>query len=34
VRLKVKPAEASVYVDGFYVGIVDDFDGSFPASAS
>ncbi len=29
VRLKVKPAEASVYVDGFYVGIVDDFDGSF-----
>ena len=29
VRLKVKPADASVYVDGFYVGIVDDFDGAF-----
>ncbi len=29
IRLKVKPADASVYVDGFYVGIVDDFDGSF-----
>ena len=28
-RLKVKPADASVYVDGFYVGIVDDFDGAF-----
>lgn len=28
-RLKVKPAEASVYADGFYVGIVDDFDGVF-----
>jgi hypothetical protein len=29
VRLKVKPAEASVYVDGFYVGVVDDFNGAF-----
>jgi hypothetical protein len=28
-RLKVKPADASVYVDGFYVGVVDDFDGVF-----
>ncbi len=28
-RLKVKPAEASVYVDGYYVGLVDDFDGIF-----
>lgn len=28
-RLKVKPADASVYVDGFYIGIVDDFDGAF-----
>jgi hypothetical protein len=28
-RLKVKPADASVYVDGYYVGIVDDFDGVF-----
>jgi hypothetical protein len=29
IRLKVKPVEASVYVDGFYAGIVDDFDGTF-----
>ena len=29
VRLKVTPADASVYVDGFYVGIVGDFDGAF-----
>jgi hypothetical protein len=29
IRLKVKPVEASVYVDGFYAGIVDDFDGAF-----
>ena len=28
-RLKVKPNDAGVYVDGFYVGIVDDFDNSF-----
>jgi PEGA domain len=28
-RLKVKPAEASVYVDGDYAGVVDDFDGVF-----
>jgi len=28
-RLKVTPEDASVYVDGFYVGIVDDFDGTF-----
>ena len=28
-RLKVKPVEASVYVDGYYVGVVDDFDGVF-----
>ena len=28
-KLKVKPAEAAVYVDGYYVGIVDDFDGLF-----
>ena len=27
-QLKVKTADASVYVDGFYVGIVDDFDGA------
>jgi hypothetical protein len=27
VRIRVKPREASVYVDGYYVGHVDDFDG-------
>ena len=26
-RLKVKPRDASVYVDGYYAGKVDDFDG-------
>jgi hypothetical protein len=26
-RLDVKPRNASVYVDGYYAGIVDDFDG-------
>jgi hypothetical protein len=29
VRLEVKPRQAEVYVDGYYAGIVDDFDGSF-----
>jgi hypothetical protein len=29
VRLEVNPKEAEVYVDGFYAGIVDDFDGVF-----
>ncbi len=28
-KLKIKPKDAEVYVDGFYVGIVDDFDGMF-----
>ncbi len=28
-HLKVKPRDASVFVDGYYVGIVDDFDGVF-----
>ena len=28
-RLKVKPRNAKVYVDGYYVGPVDDFDGAF-----
>jgi hypothetical protein len=27
VRVQVKPREASVYVDGYFVGTVDDFDG-------
>jgi hypothetical protein len=26
-RIEVKPREAKVYVDGYYAGIVDDFDG-------
>jgi hypothetical protein len=29
IRLQVTPKDATVYADGFYVGIVDDFDGSF-----
>jgi hypothetical protein len=29
VRLKVKPRDAAVHVDGYYVGIVDEFDGAF-----
>ena len=29
VRLQVTPRSAAVYVDGFYAGIVDDFDGFF-----
>ena len=28
-RLKVKPREGEVYVDGYYVGLVDEFDGMF-----
>jgi hypothetical protein len=28
-RLKVKPREAQVFVDGYFAGIVDDFDGVF-----
>ena len=29
IRLKVKPSDASVYVDGYFAGVVDDFDGVF-----
>jgi hypothetical protein len=29
VRLQVKPRETAVYVDGFYAGLVDEFDGVF-----
>jgi hypothetical protein len=29
VRLKVTPKQAQVYVDGYYAGNVDDFDGVF-----
>ena len=28
-RLKIKPREAQVFVDGYFVGVVDSFDGSF-----
>jgi hypothetical protein len=28
-KLKIKPKDAEVFVDGFYVGLVDDFDGLF-----
>jgi hypothetical protein len=28
-RLEVTPKEAEVYVDGYYAGVVDDFDGMF-----
>jgi hypothetical protein len=28
-RLKIRPREAEVYVDGYYAGIVDQFDGVF-----
>ena len=28
-RLKIRPREAQVFVDGYYAGIVDDFDGFF-----
>ncbi len=30
-RLEVRPRDAEVYVDGYYVGRVDDFDGVFQA---
>ncbi|MEO7158434.1 MAG: PEGA domain-containing protein [Vicinamibacterales bacterium] len=29
VRLKLRPRDAQVFVDGYYAGLVDDFDGSF-----
>jgi len=29
VRLQVKPRDAEVFVDGYTVGVVDDYDGSF-----
>ena len=28
-KLKIKPRNAEVYVDGYFVGVVDDFDGIF-----
>jgi hypothetical protein len=29
VRFDVKPNETAVYLDGYYAGVVDDFDGAF-----
>ena len=29
VRLEVTPRHAEVYIDGYYAGVVDDFDGAF-----
>lgn len=29
VRLRVRPRDAQVFVDGYYAGVVDDFDGAF-----
>ena len=29
IRLRVSPRDAQVFVDGYYAGLVDDFDGSF-----
>lgn len=29
VRLRIRPRDAQVFVDGYYAGLVDDFDGSF-----
>ena len=29
VKLKIKPSDAAVYVDGYYAGVVDSFDGLF-----
>jgi hypothetical protein len=31
IRVQVSPDSAAVYVDGFYAGVVDDFDGFFQA---
>jgi hypothetical protein len=29
IRLRIRPRDAQVFVDGHYAGLVDDFDGSF-----
>jgi hypothetical protein len=28
-RLKIDPRQAQVYIDGYYVGLVDEYDGAF-----
>lgn len=29
IRFQVRPRDAEIYVDGYYAGLVDDFDGTF-----
>jgi len=29
VRFDVKPKDAAIYIDGYYAGLVDDYDGAF-----
>ena len=29
IRLKIRPRDAQVFVNGYYAGLVDDFDGTF-----
>jgi hypothetical protein len=29
VKLKIAPRDAEVFVDGYYAGVIDDFDGTF-----
>ena len=29
IRLRIRPRDAQVFVDGAYAGLVDDFDGTF-----
>ena len=29
IRLKIRPRDAQVFIDGYYAGLVDDFDGAF-----
>lgn len=29
IRLRIRPRDAQVFVDGYYAGLVDDFDGTF-----
>ena len=28
-RLKINPKQAQIYIDGYYVGVVDSYDGAF-----
>ena len=31
---KIRPRDAQVFVDGYYAGLVDDFDGTFQSAAA